>query len=510
LGPGRQLTATPGSVSTTFTIDVPGLAAQGYDKDCTTKGRLPIARQDSLHYRHTLDATDAVNCGDQNDQQTPPSALWAFNPSSQTGNCILDDFENLDVTAITFDPDTIIGVSGGSDSCGSCQRGSPLEGHTWPGTNTSTSHSAFGLNAMQPLNLQCWPKNDAFQLMPCGYQVLESTQNLGGNWPGSCDGLLLRSDLTDEQQCKTACRSDIFCAVWQFSAADNNDGTPQLCYHGSGYNCYTTSGTYVVNSERLQHGYVNVIVDGLTQHRITGLRQQFGENIAVAELRDATSQMEACKNICHSNIWCTVWQSYYNNGTSDELGCWLEDPDVSNDQGQTRLGHFLPYPLTTDNFADNGNEVYLTGGQFIEHHCPIPTLPTRPTTTTTTTTTPPAVQAPQIVTTAAPDESSFWNPWGMILVGAGLLASVVAAICFFNSQDPKPKAKRAIKPPKKDPPQPPAPPPAQPVVPLVQPLMVQPTIAQPLPMTTIPQYAQPTAVAQPMTTYAAPPGYRLP
>merc|ERR1712028_229681 len=128
-----------------------------------------------------------------------------------------------------------------------------------------------------------------------------------------------------------------------------------------------------------------------------------------------------------------------------------------------------------------------------------------------------------IAPTLPPPASSFWNPWGILILAAGALAAVGAAICYFNSSQPKTQktGKRGVKPIKKEPPPPPAaaPPPPQPVVPLMQPIFVQPTIAQPLPMTQIQQpittvaaqaVAQPfapPAFAQPMAAYAGAPQF---
>jgi len=286
----------------------------------------------------------------------------------------------------------------------------------------------------------------------------------------------------------------------------------------------------VVNaSERVQHGLINVLVPSLPQHRIRGLQRQFSENIDAVGLHlNMAGQIEACKNICYSNVRCTVWQSYYNDGTGSDLGCWIENPGVPG-QGiagnEGGVGNYLPYPLTTAQFEDNTNEQYIVGGEFIQHHCPIPSLPLRPAATTTTTAAPAVLEATPIPPTAAPPATSFWNPWGMLLLAAAVLAAVAALVCYMTKEEkPKKTQKRAIKPIKKEPPPPPAPPLPQPIVPLVQQIMMQPTIAQPLPMTMIQQpvtvaaqavaqpvlqsFAAPAVMAQPMATYAGSPQYR--
>lgn len=286
-------------------------------------------------------------------------------------------------------------------------------------------------------------------------------------------------------------------------------------------------------AERLQHGLVNVLMDPLNTGAIEGLQQQFAENVYVVNSTGhhvpltMEQQRENCRIICHSNIFCSFWQSYYDQGNTADLGCWTENPGVDATGSGQNIGGFVAYPTTTSVYSTSLTRQpadKITGGQYIQHYCDLPTLPTRPSTTTTTTTTV-VVQAPVVPTAPPPESGGFMNPWGYMLIVFGLLAGLGAvALMMLNPKKPPPKkTSRAVKPIKAKtetppPPAPAPPPPPQPVVPLMaQPVMVQPTIPQPLTMTTIQQpttvaaqaVAQPVAqaVAQPvqMATYAAAP-----
>jgi len=253
---------------------------------------------------------------------------------------------------------------------------------------------------------------------------------------------------------------------------------------------------------------------------LENLQKQFGENIGatVNLLNSADAQKEACRKICHSNIMCSYWQSFYDAGQGADLGCWTENPGVDAAGAGTFLASLVHYPLTlapNEGFAATSterDEEKLTGGQFIQHHCTIPTLPNR--IPATTTTAPPAVVVTALpLVPAAPPSGGFMNPWGYILIALGLLAAVglIVAMVFCQPKPVKPKSTRAVKPiAKKEPP----PPPPQPVVPLMaQQILVQPTIPQPLAMTTIQQpmtTVAAQAVAQPMMaqqTYAGAPQF---
>jgi len=524
----RRLTA--GAVNAAFTIAVPGLRAQGWQKDCSLQKIVLAPSADAANQFSTLDvagtAVDATpaSCGAEAPSRTSVEA-WSWDATGHT--CSLSNLAGL--TGATFSSTAITSVV--QNSCGSCP--STLEDPAlWPGVDASASHTAFGVGAMQPVNLQCWPKNSNFDLMPCGHVVVEE-YSVGGAWAGRCNNLdattvaAVAADTTtgvvgsagvDTTQalCQASCEADPFCTVWQWSSTTSNASDAQ-CYRGSGNQCWSAAIGHaaietLVASQRIQHGEVHVIKDNLVNAVLANLQQQFGEHIgaSVPSLNTSDAQKEACRKICHSNIMCSYWQSFFDAGIGNDLGCWTENPGVDAAGAGTNLANMVHYPLTTaanEGFrgAAEGDDLKLTGGQFIQHHCAIPTLPVRPPTTTTTTTTV-LVQAAPIVT-AAPAAGGFMNPWGYILIALGLLAAIAAIAALVLCGQPKPKAKstRAVKPiAKKEPP----PPPPQPVVPLMaQQILVQPTIPQPLAMTTIQQpmtTVAAQAVAQPMTYAGAP------
>jgi len=445
---GRRLAA--GSVNAAFNISVPGHAAQGWGKDCSVLGMLPLASPGS---DNTIADSTAETCRTAANEDRD-ATVYSF--TADTNECRLSGFDLFKDS--DFSPGTVTGFTG--DSCGACPRdalatGALWSGVTdlasqgtdavWPGRTDQESHTAWGVGHYQPLNLQCWPKNENHALMPCGFATLES---VAAGWPGRCNNLEEQPTHTSTNDCQASCRQDPFCTVWMWALPVGGAVGTERCYTGVGNACWTESGTdpiQTVNaSERLQHGLINVLVPRLPQHRIRGLQRQFSENIDADGLRlNSTGQMEACKNICYSTIRCTVWQSYYNDGLGSALGCWIENPGVPG-RGiagpEGGLGQYLPYPITQSQFEDNSNEQYITGGEFIQHHCPIPSLPSRPPATTTTTAAPQVIAATPMPTTAAPEPSSFWNPWGMLLLAAAALAAVVAGICYMNKEQPKKKS----------------------------------------------------------------------
>jgi len=409
---------------------------------------------------------------------------------------------------ISYSEGSVTQYAGGADGCGSCPAVSPTPGQ-WPGQSAAESHEAFPASGplpagRQPLNLQCWPKNSAFDLMPCGSAVLEDTASVERPWTGHCNNLEVTAAAT-QVDCAAACVNDQFCSVWMW--ANNMEDPPApACYSGVGTDCWTTAdrlAVTVVASQRIQHGLVNVLVDNLTQGVVRDLEQQFGENVgsgdnAVAVLSTADAQKIACRNICHSNILCQYWQSFYNDGSSDGLGCWIENPGVDSTGAGTSLGKFVNYPLTAADYTtsdSHGSFAALTGGQFISHNCPIPSFPTRPEATTTTTTTVVVVAATIIAN--PPEEGSFMYPWGILIGIASLVVAGAVAgflLCGGEKEKKPTGGKRGAKI-KSQPPAPPATPalPPQPIVPLIQhPIMVQQTVAQPLAM---------THIAAPMTTF---------
>lgn len=529
----RRLTA--GSVNAAFNIQVPGHRALGWQKDCSLQkvvsGALPpaLASTDANPFRSLQNAAGASQ-----NINTPAACatealrrnvgdVWSWEQTAH--ECTISDQALL--SDYTFQAQAVTQYNTASDACGDCPSVLPAGG-VWPGADAASSHSAFGVNAHQPLNLQCWPKNANFDLMPCGHQVLETYDaTVAGGWPGRCNNLVQDNVAQTEAACQENCENNVFCTVWQW--ATNTGDTVPVCYSGSGNSCWTpaagrTAIGSVTASQRIQHGRVNIIVDGgvLTSNVLTGLQQQFGENVGTVSTVLSTwqAQMAACRNICHSNVMCSYWQSFYNLGAGTDLGCWIENPGVDATGNGNVLGNLVAYPLTQAGYDTSttatANQQYLKGGQFIQHHCEIPTLPARAAATTTTTTTVAPFQAPALVPTVAPPSGGFMNPWGYLLIILALLAALALVAFMMLQPKPKPTNKRAVKPikAKEAPPPPPVP---QPVVPLMaQQILVQPTIPQPLAMTTIQQpmttipaqaVAQPMMQAQPMATYAGAPQF---
>jgi len=503
----RRLTA--GSVSAGFRIDVPGRAAQGYQKDCALLRISTPAMEDSADLENTL--TDLVGvpvttatCTAEATRRD--SAVWSFTASADSNiqdSCRFSDASH--VSSATFEAASTTQFLAGSSACGACPTTNPTA--AFPGADSVLSNAAFA-DGQQPINLQCWPKNSNLELMECGSSVVQDS-TLG--WPGTCNNLVADSVALTPALCESNCVADPFCTVWMWALLPH--GTNH-CYSGVGNQCWTeaegAANPTVVTAKRLQHGLVNVVASwpSSLDQVIQGLQQQFGENVQAEGLAgNSAAQAANCALICHSNIMCTFWQSYYNDGTGSDKGCWTENPGVDATGAGANIGAMVSYPFTTAAYRENdGEEEFITGGEYIQHYCPVPTLPTRPPTTTTTTTTLVVNAAPVI--TAAPDSGGFMNPVGYVLITIGLLLGIgalVALLCLGPTKPTK-KGSRAVTKPKPiktkpaEQPPPPAPPPFVPL--MAQQVLVQPTIAQPLAMSMIPTTTVPAqAVAQPMQAF---------
>jgi hypothetical protein len=513
---GRRLTA--GSVNAAFSIAVPGAAAQGYAKDCSMKNVVaqPLANVADPPVDNSFTQLTDVNgvaapvtqASCATEAASRAAELWSFSTAGApaVSTCSISSWAGLSSATVSRGAVTQVGAGG----CGDCPS-QLVAGSAFPGADVAASNAAFG--GHQPFNLQCWPKNAALDLMDCGHQVVQTTAN---GWPGTCNNLNANADATTQQACELACQNDPFCTVWMWAtpASSPTDASTAVCYMGVGNECWTEmpggSGIGSVTvAQRLQHGLVNVIQDNLVTHVLSGLQMQFAENVQLNGVPlTAEQQKENCRIICHSAIQCTFWQSYYDQGQGTDKGCWIEAPGMDAAGPGVIAGQFVEYPTTVSAFRDgDGDTSFITGGQYIQHYCDVPTLPSRPPATTTTTTTV-VVQAGAVVT-PAPESGGFMNPYGYLLIVGLLICAVcgIGALMMGNQKPEKKKGTRAVKPIKAKAPEPPPAPP-QPVVPLMAPQMiVQPTIPQPLAMTTIQQpMVAAQAVAQPIfQSYAGAP-----
>jgi len=517
---GRRL--TPGSVSAGFTISVPGARAQGYSNDCSMKhvqaGALSDIPDTNTFTTLVGVAVTPDSCAGEAAQRSQD--LWSFTTvAGGESECRMSSWAHI--TDATWVAGAVTQIKADDCAAMSCPTTAPTG--VWPGADAAASNAAFG--GHQPFNLMCWPKNSDLALMQCGETVVQTTDN---DWPGTCNNLNASPTtgdgaVTTVDDCRTACVNNPFCSVWMWATPSTtaDDASTNACYTGVGNQCWTSAGDggaigTITKAERMQHGQVNVLKDDLTDRVLVNLQQQFGEDVQVTNASGVlvgmseAEQKENCRLICHSNIECTFWQSFYSDGTGTDLGCWTEAPGVDAVGGNTDLGQYVPYPTTLQTEAeggafrpDDGDTSRLTGGQYIQHFCPEPTLPTRPPATTTTTTTT-VVELPALAADT-PEEGGFMNPWGYILIVGTLLVALVAlALMVLGQPKAKKRAVNKIKTKPKPPPAPEPPPVQQPIVPLLIPhpqlqTLVQPTYAAPLAMTTIQQpttYAA-QAVAQP-------------
>jgi hypothetical protein len=303
------------------------------------------------------------------------------------------------------------------------------------------------------------------------------------------------------QNCKDACAQDPMCNGYQW-VPDDSDRAPG-CFFGAGYDCDnaqtvqlktdSSTGSAVVTSaplsasqagmeaERYTRGYVKVVAK-LTKYRVDGLVARFGPDAftktVTSDRRLSTEPdwaviTQRCKEICYSDIWCTVWQVYSADvpaGSSRVPGCHTE-----------AMGG-LAYPL--DRSTMYGPEDGIIDGEFIQHWY------SEDITTTTTTTTSPAPPSKLLP----------------ILLGLAGLAALLGlgayamGWCSPKEKAKKPRAKRALQPAPEPPKEEPRP----------EPVPTQPSFLMSAPVLTYTAapvtYAAPVATMQaaPMT-YAAPP-----
>jgi hypothetical protein len=414
--------------------------------------------------------------------------------------------------------------------CPNTPTGGPLTGESFPASDASDYATIFDQAKHQPAPLSCWPKSPVGVLKKAE-PIVQRTNLVDAADPtyfaGWCNGMTPKALDTPGNNCKAACLADPQCNGYQW--VPEGEARTSGCFFGAGYDCDSTaeSTTTVelnagktgagMQAERFERGFINVIAQ-LKKYQVLRLTFRFDPTMytcpatpapvpapppptqapptqapptqapateAPATEAPATQAPSRrlltcqpgevdwaelslrCKEVCYSDIWCTVWQVYNGNGKTDP-GCFTEA------QGN------LAYPLNRATDVEE-DETGIVDGEFIQHW-----YSQDITTTTTTTTSPPPP-----------------NRLLPILLGLGALAALLGlgayamGWCSPKEKVKKPRAKRALQQP--DPPkeEPAAPVPTQPSFLMSAPVLTY-TAA---PVT----YAAPVATMQAApVTYAAP------
>jgi len=204
------------------------------------------------------------------------------------------------------------------------------------------------------IGLQCWAKKEGAYLKQCTVKALRSTATSG--WKGNCEGLEVQP-LEPGQDCETACVENPLCSTWQSVPANTTNAKPN-CYTGAGFNCDADRQGHDMPapSARLQHGEIKVI-ESLTTQQIIGL--ELHSNLDV----------DACREICYSDLFCQHWQFFDQARTDNKKGCWVESKKKRAN-----------YPAQAVNISDAES---ISAGEFIQHWCGTDTTTTTTTTTTT-------------------------------------------------------------------------------------------------------------------------------
>jgi len=294
----------------------------------------------------------------------------------------------------------------------------------FPGATASASELAWPSHRV-PSKLECWPQNSTSgHYLSC--PTVTVLEDLHGGWPAKCSGLT-KVAVPWMETCETYCQKSLKCSVWK----ETSDTAPEPeCYIGhlsSGLNCYLgdaskQSSRPLSGAQRLMHGKVRVL-KSLVGAEIVGLV----EALSSGSFKNKTDAIQACRNICYSNVGCQFWQ--YSSKTS---GCYVEDPSHG----------LVVYPLTTEISEFGRHTSYSTNttfaksviaGEYIQHVCPglgvigAFVLPEAAGTTTGTSTlyaqvatTPgPAVVAPAHATKAsAGEDKGFLSQHMFLVIGA--------------------------------------------------------------------------------------------
>jgi len=394
------------------------------------------------------------------------------------------------------------GLAGVCNCPSRAKAGTTLTGSNFPASDPTVYATLFERSAHQPAPLACWPKNEFGQLKLAPATVQRSNQVASTDpkhFGGWCSGMTLKTDLPAGLDCQQACEQDPQCNGYQL--VPQGSFRAAGCFFGAGYDCdndsegaaklaadpaTTNDGVQDagMKAERYNRGYVQVVAP-ITKFRVNGLTKRFDESAfqmddpsAVVQRRRLTAQVTdwvttilRCREICESDIWCSVWQVYDGSGTTADKGCFTES------EGS------LGYPLVRDQSSFQADATGVKDGAFIQHWY------SEDITTTTTTTT-------------APPPPNRLLPILLGLAGLAALLGVGAYAmgwCSPKDKPKKPKTKpRALAPePPKEEPRP-------------EPVPTQPSFLMSAPVLTYTAapvtYAAPVATMQhqPMT-YAAPP-----
>jgi len=378
-----------------------------------------------------------------------------------------------------------------------------LTGGEFPAADPATYKDLFELALHQPAPLMCWPKDERGKIKPAEAVVQRSNQVDPSDpkyFQGWCTGMTAQT-LEAGDDCAALCREQADCNGYQTVPPESQ--RPSGCFFGAGYDCdnkKTWNGGVATDdaaaqavvdadasadgvetgmkAERFERGFVKVIAT-VTKWQILGLTKRFDDTAfqIVATSRrlgtDWALLSTRCKEVCTSDIWCSVWQVYDGTQAGLDAGCYTEA------QGD------LDYPMGRSasevvNYPDGG----IYDGEFIQHW-----YSEDVTTTTTTTTSPPQP-----------------NRLLPILLGLAGLAALLGlgayamGWCSPKEKVKKPRAKRALQ-------QPPEPPKEEPKP---EPVPTQPSFLMSAPVLTYTAapvtYAAPVATMQAAPlTYAAPP-----
>jgi len=375
----------------------------------------------------------------------------------------------------------------GSASC-NCPAPAVPDGQQFPPKSEADSNALFGGSSAQgigqPMALECWPKDENYTLHTCATTDLRRTSADPTNpFKATCIGerKLERPGKVDadEAWCEQSCKSDVYCADWHFVKPGNGRGQDAGCYHGGAVaDACNDQRDYSVVGGRVQHGKVRVI-SPMANYQVLGLQHAYKNGTF------ATEQLgkDMCKEICYSDVLCTVWQ-YYSQGEK-QWGCWVEDPRQ----------HALEYPLSLDNHGEfNPDKHAWIDGEFIQHYCPEPA--------------PDATNAPVALAglpkpvsgaEAAVEGPNMWSWLLPFILLVALVCCAVAALLFCCGEPKKKKAKssarsRSIAEPKEM---------EEPLQVVSTPVTVTPTyyaaqVVQQVQPTQVVQHVQPTQLVQQM------------